>query len=238
LETGDSSLGDDIRVLGSLPAKPLHPEEMMETPNLIPGGPKDRLKEVLDVSWRILISRFIGGCHEMATEAPFQHHFANILRAVGQLYCTDRRDLFLVDLERKQEGIRGRRKYIDIVCGYADTDTSCAIELKFKTAQQGAQDHGRIDAYVDIETLEHACGAGHAFGRLYMITDSATYVRRSTRGVGTVFAMHHEHQTQPRRVSLPEQRAGTRAGDSAGVLPLRLEVPWSVAVPLGSRGSG
>ena|GEM_PF-1484199 len=47
-----------------------------------------------------------------------------------------------------------------------------AIELKFKTEQQGAQDHGRIDAYVDIEAVELVTKSQFTFVRFYMITDS------------------------------------------------------------------
>ena len=56
-------------------------------------------------------------------------------------------------METKCENINGKPKYIDISCGFIDK-INCAIELKFKTAQQGAQDHGRIDAYRDIYALE------------------------------------------------------------------------------------
>jgi len=79
-------------------------------------------------------------------------------------------------------------KYIDITCTFLKENTSCAIELKFKTARQGAQDHGRIDAFVDIEALEIACDKyEYDIGRFYMITDSAAYLKQSKKGVGTIF---------------------------------------------------
>lgn len=178
----------------------------MQPPSLIPKDPVERLREVLDLSWVVLMSRFHGGLHQIETEAPFQHHFANIIRAVGDLYSTGREDLFQLDLETRHPNIKGRRKFVDITCGYEGTEASCAIELKFKTARQGAQDHGRIDAYVDIEALELACAtAGHAFGRFYMITDSTPYVNQSRRGVGTVFAMHHGHDSSPGRYHHPSK---------------------------------
>lgn len=176
---------------------------MVKSPRILPADLEGRLVEVLDASWRIFISGFLGGRHTIETEAPFQHHFANIIRTVGGLYCTERSELFLVDLETRHDGIKGKRKFVDITCCFQDTETSCAIELKFETAKQGAQDHGRIDAYVDIEALELACcEEGHTFGRFYMITDSTAYVNASQRGVGTVFAMHHGRAAESSRFLL------------------------------------
>lgn len=166
-------------------------------PPLIPNDYHVRLEEILDVSWRIFISRFIGGRHPINIEAPFQHHLANTLLEVGNLYCTSRDDVFFVDLEQKCPDIKGKNKYLDIVCSFKNANVSCAIELKFKTEKQGAQDWGRIDAYVDIEAVEVACRKNKAYsmGRFYMITDSAMYTKPSKKGVGTVFCLHHGHLT-------------------------------------------
>lgn len=113
----------------------------------------ERLKEILDESWKIFKSQFIYQRHQINKEAPFQHHFAQIIRNVGNLYSIGEKDLFKVDLETKCDNVKGKSKYIDISCEFVN-EINCAIELKFKTALQGAQDHGRIDAYVDIEALE------------------------------------------------------------------------------------
>jgi len=157
----------------------------------------ERVKGILDVSWRILKTRFIDGRHEITKEAPFQHYFAHIISIIGESYCTKRDDLFLVDLETKCEGIKGKNKYIDITCGFPNKNISCAIELKFKTNRQGAQDYGRIDTFVDIEALELACAKGFNIGVFYMITDSAPYINKSTRGVGTVFTTYDGAKIDP-----------------------------------------
>jgi hypothetical protein len=162
---------------------------------LVPVAPVERLQAVLDTAWHIFLSRFVHGRHPVTKEAPFQHHLANIISTVGSLYCIEREDLFLVDLETKEEDVRGRAKYLDITCSFVNHRVSCAIELKFKTARMAAQDYGRIDAYGDIEALELICARGYDFGRFYMVTDSTAYVNPSSRGVGTVFAMHHGHES-------------------------------------------
>jgi hypothetical protein len=149
-----------------------------------------RIESVLDISWRILKSRLRDERHLITTEAPFQHHFAHIISTIGESHCTKREDIFHVDLETKCEGIKGKRKYIDITCGFTNQNASCAIELKFKTNRQGAQDHGRIDAFVDIEALELVCDEKFNIGRFYMITDSTAYIKQSKKGVGTKFTTH------------------------------------------------
>jgi hypothetical protein len=154
-----------------------------------------RMNEVLDHSWKIFKSQFIHRRHEINTEAPFQHHFAQILRNVGELYSINSDDLFKVDLETKIDNIRNKTKYYDISCQF-NGKIRCVIELKFKLKRQGAQDWGRIDSYVDIESLEMATQEHFDFGKFYMITDDATYTKKSKSGSGTIFCMHDGHITE------------------------------------------
>lgn len=162
----------------------------MKNQNTLPASYSERIDEILNLSWRSLKSKFIDGRHEIPREAPFQHYFANIISSIGDTYCTNREDIFLVDLETKLDNVKRKSKYIDITCSFPKQKTSCAIELKFKTAKQGAQDHGRIDVFVDIEALEIACTKGYDIGRFYMITNSTPYINKSSRGVGTVFTTY------------------------------------------------
>jgi hypothetical protein len=166
---------------------------ILELPNLIPADHKKRLHRIIDESWKIFQSHFLNNRHPILKEAPFQHHFANIISTIGTLYCVSRDDRFFVDLEAKCR-IGPKNKFLDITCSFPDVDARCAIELKFKTAQQAAQDHGRIDAYADIAALEFACRNGYDFGRFYMITDSTAYVNKSKKGVGTRFCTHNQHE--------------------------------------------
>jgi hypothetical protein len=162
----------------------------MNPVDLIPHDHTDRLNQVVDRAWHIFQSHFAYKRHPILTEAPFQHHFANILSTVGSLYCVERSDIFFVDLETRCENVKGKAKYVDITCSFPNANVSCAIELKFKTKRQSAEDHGRIDAYVDIEAVELVCESQFTLGRFFMITDSSVYVNQSRRGVGTVFCTH------------------------------------------------
>ncbi|SMD36934.1 hypothetical protein SAMN04488029_3150 [Reichenbachiella faecimaris] len=164
----------------------------MKPSNIIEFDYRKRMNAILGESWKIFKSQFIHGRHEINKEAPFQHHFAQIIRSVGNLYSIGENDLFKVDLETKCENVKGKSKYIDISCKFVK-HCNCAIELKFKTSQQGAQDHGRIDVYVDIEALELVTESQFDLGKFYMITDSTPYVNQSRKGVGTVFSTHDGH---------------------------------------------
>ncbi len=158
----------------------------------------ERLNEVLDLSWEIFKSQFINGRHEINKEAPFQHHFADIINKVGNLFCLTREDAFYTDLETKFPSLKfeNKNKYIDITCEFYKK-SKCAIELKFKKESQGAQDHGRIDIFQDLETVELACKEVFNIGKLYVITDSKPYINQSVRGVGTVFPTHNGYKTIP-----------------------------------------
>ena len=96
----------------------------------------------------------------------------------------------MVDLESRFELEGEKRRRIDITCSFEGRNAKCAIELKFKTKKQSAQDHGRIDCFVDLQNLELATRHDYQFGWFFMITDSTVYVNESNRGVGTVFTMH------------------------------------------------
>ncbi len=168
----------------------------MTNKNIIPKDCKARMNEIMFVSWRIFISQFINNRHIINKEAPFQHHFAQIIRTVEELYSINESDLFKVDLETKLENIKGKSKYIDLTCQF-DKIIKCGIELKFKLKKQGAQDWGRIDAYVDIESLEIAVLEQQKFdlGKFYMITDDTAYIKKSNRGSGTIFCLHDGYET-------------------------------------------
>ena len=174
------------------------PNQTITEQNIIPFDYKERLDAVMKTAWKVYKSQFIHNRHFISTEAPFQHHFADIIRQVGNLYCLTREDVFLVDLETQCKDIKGKTKYLDISCEFVNK-ISCAIELKFKKASQGAQDHGRIDIYADIEALELICKDKFAVGKFYAITDSTPYINKSKVGVGTLFSTHHGHITEPNK---------------------------------------
>ena len=177
----------------------------MKNPDIIPTDDNKRIEEILKLSWRILKTRFIEKRYEISSEAPFQHYFAHIISTIGDTYCITRTEKFMVDLEVKLEvknnNNKSKRNYIDITCGFSrggqEPKEKTAIELKFKTETQGAQNEARINVFRDVERLEKA-KSEHSFaqGRFYMITDLQTYANKSKKGLGTVFRIHDGAETQ------------------------------------------
>jgi len=157
--------------------------------NSLPDSHLDRMTEIIDFSWRSLKSQFLDKRLEFSIEASFQHYFAQVISNTGELFCSKRNDVFHVDLETRSKAL-GRPTRIDITCSFGRTQVKCAIELKFKTAKQGAQDLGRIGAFEDIQKLEEYVSRDYDLGRFYFITDSSAYVKKSKRGNGTIFTMH------------------------------------------------
>jgi hypothetical protein len=167
----------------------------IKLPTILPLEYHDRMNMVLTTSWTIFKSQFINERYYISKEAPFQHHFANIIGQVGNLFCLTRDDFFRVDLETKCDNVKGKPKYVDITCEFVNK-INCAVELKYKKNSQGAQDHGRIDIYTDIEALEIVSKNKFDIGRFFAITDSTPYIHKSKVGIGTVFPTHHGHETK------------------------------------------
>ena len=152
----------------------------MEVIETIPDKPNQRLNTVIEKAWKIFINQFLNEKYYIELEAPFQLHFAGILKLVGELYCIKRREIFFVDLESKVT-IAGKNKYIDIICGFIleDKEYKTAIELKFKTKSQSAEDLGAMEIYKDIYYLENLLQDNNSFQSAYflMITDNDRYIK-------------------------------------------------------------
>ena len=116
-----------------------------------------RMGKILDEAWEVFKWQFANKAFvkEIENEAPFQLHFASIIRSIGNMYVLHG-ETFYVDLETKWEGKMNKsgekKKYIDITCGFyklgkAIPQYACAIELKFKRADYGALPHNLFAIY-------------------------------------------------------------------------------------------
>lgn len=174
----------------------------MKEVQLIATNYASRMKEILDEAWKIFKAQFIYRRNDIDKEAPFQLQFASIIKSVGELYSIKPGEQFFVGMETKCEGIKedGKPKYVDITCGFrtgSKSEFSCAIELKFKTRQQSAQDIGRINVYQDLESLEKVCRkGGYDSGKFYMITDSRMYTALGKGEVADQFMIYDGYTTQ------------------------------------------
>ena len=165
----------------------------MKDLQLIPNDYASRVKEILDEAWKIFKWQFVNKVFvkDIENEAPFQLHFASIIRSIGNMYVLHG-ETFYVDLETKWESKSNesdeKKKYIDITCGFykfgeAIPQYACAIELKFKRKDYGALPHNLFAIYKDIESLEAEVGPDkknmYSIGRFYFITNNEDYCNKS-----------------------------------------------------------
>ena len=162
---------------------------------LIENDHASRMKEILDESWKIFKWQFANKVfvREIENEAPFQLHFASVIRSIGNMYVLPG-ETFYVDLETKWMKSEDKKKYIDITCGFYEFGDknpkyACAIELKFKRKDYGALPHNLFAIYKDIESLEDEIirpefGGDmekpyYSEGRFYFITNNEDYCSKS-----------------------------------------------------------
>lgn len=100
-------------------------------------------------------------------------------------------ETFYVDLETKWDGPDGKKKYIDITCGFYELGSrvpkyACAIELKFKRKDYGALPHNLFAIYRDIESLEREVMTDgnvgeqkYSEGRFYFLTNNEDYCNKA-----------------------------------------------------------
>ena len=183
----------------------------MKDVHLIATDYPSRMKEILDEAWKILKAQFVYKRNDIDKESPFQLQFASIIKNVGELYSIKPGEQFFVGMETKCEDIKedGKPKYVDITCGFRsgnEPEFSCAIELKFKTRQQSAQDIGRINVYQDLEALEQVCRkGGYDIGKFYMITDSRVYTVMGKGEVADQFMIYDGYLTDGNTIHIHDE---------------------------------
>lgn len=142
----------------------------------LPVSPLERLEMALDDAWRIVKGKFDGGRIRVTKEAPLQHHYAQTLKALGNLYVTRRDEFWIVDLERKEIDLtrEGHPDYVDVVCEVRSEEEDpikSAVEMKFKAGPRGSP-RASVQALVDIYRLERARESGYEAARFLMATDN------------------------------------------------------------------
>jgi len=163
--------------------------------NTIPIETYLRLEEMIYRAWDIFINHFINKKYEINLEAPFQLHFASILKYVGELYCLRKREIIAVNLEVDMGD--AKKNYIDIVIEYFGNDGKSSllipIELKFRTVKQSAEDEGVMAIYRDVYTIEQLVNKGKyngstiPFGYFFIISDNQRYTKKAKSGLKLVF---------------------------------------------------
>lgn len=122
----------------------------------------DRLKEIINQSYRILIHKLGNGSLNAQNEASFQLEFAHILRTIGNLYEFNIDDKFHLELEsyiglqERSAKSKSNQVRVDLIAVYKNKDIGirCAIELKFFKKENHREPNNRYDVFQDLKNLE------------------------------------------------------------------------------------
>ena len=145
-----------------------------------------RLREIVNSSYKRLQSRINGGLIKVENEASLQLQLASILKTIGELYVSTKKEVFLIELEKPVILSKGcflksgsDKAKIDIFISIEDdrNTQSCALELKFFKKANQREPNNRYDIFKDIHNLE--CYEQADFGLLIVATDHPHYVNQT-----------------------------------------------------------
>lgn len=123
---------------------------------------EDRLKQIIDISYKLLCNKIVSGGIRIDNEASLQMQLGVILMQIGQLYEFDNNDHFSVELETWQDisptskSNKGRAR-CDIYLRFISNSEAkeAAIELKyFKHSTNEAVTDNRFSLLLDLKNLE------------------------------------------------------------------------------------
>ncbi|MFZ5353969.1 MAG: hypothetical protein ACOZCL_14785 [Bacillota bacterium] len=179
----------------------------MESIRIIPLSIEERITEMIELSWDIFINQFISDKYVILLEAPFQLHFASILKSVGELYCLKKDESFHINLEVNMG--EQKKNYVDIVIEYNLGSTAktyiIPIELKYRTLSQSAEDIGVMEIYKDICSLDYITYGKVLtiediiipFSYFFCITNNQRYIKIPGKGLKTIFRTYNEAVIEP-----------------------------------------
>ena len=129
-------------------------QDYLSTPSI-----EERLKQIIDLSYKLLCHKIVAGSINIHNEASLQMQLGIILKQIAQLYEFDKKDRFTIELERWIEipstikSANGRAR-CDIVIEVNDKK-KVAIELKyFKQSENEAVTDNRFSLLLDLANLE------------------------------------------------------------------------------------
>ncbi len=148
---------------------------------------KNRLKELINISFNLLEQKIANGGIISKNEASFQLELGYILKVVGQLYQFNPDEKFHLELERyiylqkesKKSKTKTARTDIYIEFGTKNEKVTCAIELKFLKKQNHREPNNRYDIFSDLSNLEDYKENGIDLCYFYISTDHSHYVNQN-----------------------------------------------------------
>lgn len=151
---------------------------------------RDRLIEIVEFAYARLHEKINGGLVFVENEASLQLHLSSLLKIIGELYESNKNEIFSIELEKPvtlsdgRFGKSGTRKAkIDVWIAFENLETkikhSCAIELKYFKYANHREPNNRYDVFSDIQNLE-AYGDFADLGFLIVATDHHHYVNQDS----------------------------------------------------------
>lgn len=129
---------------------------------------RTRLAEIVEMAYRIVCQKVAEKSIEIYNEASLQLHLGTILKSLGQLYEFSPEERFVIELEKRIDGIKGTSKTegaarCDIVLSFYTKgipSSQAFLELKyFKISDNPhsaeASKDNRFALFMDLENLEH-----------------------------------------------------------------------------------
>lgn len=151
---------------------------------------EERLREIVDISYKLVCQKIVCGSITIPNEASFQMHLGTILLTIGKLYEFHPTDLFKISFERNFDEVNTTKSNgkarCDILLNLTDgkEKVAAAIELKYlpKSKDEAVSDC-RFSILQDIENLEHYkiedCTILYGYAIVY--TTNANYAAPTSR---------------------------------------------------------
>lgn len=122
---------------------------------------KERMEDIVNLSYSLLIQKLTAGEFFVYNEASLQFQFGFILKEVGQMYKFFPDETFMVEMEKKITNCRTCKTPNDAYCDIflkmknATEEAYAAIEIKYfpKDSNEAVTDN-RFSVYMDLENLE------------------------------------------------------------------------------------
>ena len=154
---------------------------------------RNRLKEIIEMSFRTLELKLANGGIISKNEASFQLELGYILKVFGQLYEFHPNEKFnlemesYVDLKEKSIKSKSKKARVDILMTFGNENQKIksVIELKFLKKKNRGEPNNRYDIFKDISNLEAYKENGIDLCYFYISTDHSHYVNQETYSIDT-----------------------------------------------------
>lgn len=171
---------------------------------ILTNDKKERLSNIINFSWKILIEYVINGKVKLNKESSLQLHYSAILKQIGEIFCIHPKEEFWVELESNYRG-----KNIDIFCGI--DNIKAAIEMKcFKKfsssgGKSAAHDIKMYDTFVDIDRISIYEDDKYVdLGFFLCYTDDIYFVRgEKIQGYAENFNTRNDRKYRKRQILKP-----------------------------------